>query len=164
MAKLSLSVVLAAVLFAWASAVPFFGGRAKSAGHQNAVFGIRRPSRGGSMQLQEKAPNGEGSSPQISFEHDSEELAPIVDLISTTHQRRAPLTVPKIGAAAAALYGVADVGSRIIVNTSGATAPVIMVAGAAGALVTGVWAGGMKQEEEKKSSLESTSTVPTLAA
>lgn len=161
MANLSLSVVLAAVLFASASAIPFFGGRAKSAGHQNAViFGIRQPSRGGSLRPQQMSSNDEESSPQISFDQDSEELAPIVDLISTTHRRRAPLTVPKIGAAAAVLYGVADVGSRIIVNTSGATAPVIMAAGAAGALVTGVWAGGMKQQEEKDSSLAS--TVPPL--
>ena len=156
MTKLSLSVVLAAVLFGSASAIPFLGGRAKSAGQNAVLFGIRQPSRGGSMRPQKMSSNDDESSSQISFDQDSEELAPIVDLISTTHRRRAPLTVPKIGAAAAALYGVADVGSRIIVNTSGATAPVIMAAGAAGALVTGVWAGGMKREEEKDSSLAST--------
>jgi len=144
MTKLSLSFVLvtALCLVASTSALPFGGGRAQSTGNQN-----RRPSRGGGMQQKKPAVNDEESS-RISL--DDQELAPIVDLISTSRQPRA-LTVPKIGAAAAALYGVADVGSRIIVNTSGATAPVIMAAGAAGALVTGVWAGGMKQPEKQRS-------------
>lgn len=99
------------------------------------------------QQQQQPAVDVESSSRVDLDEH---ELAPIVDVISTTRQHRAPMTVPKIGAAAAALYGVADVGSRIIVNTSGATAPVIMAAGAAGALVTGVWAGGKMQQEGEK--------------
>ena len=95
---------------------------------------------------------------------DESELTPIVDLVSTSHQHRAPMTVPKIGAAAAALYGVADVGSRIIVNTSGATAPVIMAAGAAGALVTGVWAGGKKQQKSEKQSISTSLEGPVLEA
>ena len=106
------------------------------------------------MQQQQQPAVDDESSSRVDL--DEHELAPIVDVISTTRQHRAPMTVPKIGAAAAALYGVADVGSRIIVNTSGATAPVIMAAGAAGALVTGVWAGGkMQQDGKKQSSVES---------
>mmetsp|Transcript_17535 Transcript_17535/g.38100 ORF Transcript_17535/g.38100 Transcript_17535/m.38100 type:complete len:146 (+) Transcript_17535:178-615(+) len=108
-----------------------------------SFFGIRP--RGGATTSTSTEPNDMNANnyARIALEASPE---PVVDLVVRQRVSR-PMTVPKIGVAAAALYGVADVGSRIIVNTSGATAPVVMAAGAAASLMTGVWAGGKRDVE-----------------